>query len=889
MSSPSSLRALLTALGREGQSVRLLLQHPGEPATSPYIAWENVDKAVDMQADQQKNVWFEVQPSKYTSRNGGRSSASDIVALSALYADIDYKDVSATRPGMGNEHTARELIADLSSALGLEPTAIVTSGHGLQPYWRLDGVITDGDLVTSEKLEGLLLRWGLLVQHFATARQGNVDNVFDLPRVLRVPGPDNLKDPTRPVATAIEFSDHGQGFTYEEIDQILDEYEIPREHHVELNTAVVSPHSDWGFAETNCSLSTVILSEIRSSDPGARHQWALKIAALIYGLVRNGCVTKERYDALIAALTERMRWLTENRAPVRPLNDKELRDILQYGLGMAQKWDAKKLSLELRGHDHGAEQSILEMWQQKNAPVTALPSTTQDLAPVAPAVPDQVAAATEHIAPVTDLHSGLPMHAGDMTVVSSWGNLAMVPMMDEDRKERLSAMYQTESGNAEHLAQVFSGSFIHVPGLGWHFWDGHRYVLDEQGRVVEMAKASFVRLYTEAQHEAAQKWFRKSMSRGAITSAISLTESLPSISVSTATLDADPYVLATPDGIIDLRAGTTRPAVAERDFVTKSTHVGADWNMPRPRFDEFILWAMQGDTDMVDYLQRLFGAALIGELRWHIFPIFLGPGANGKTTLLEVFADILGDYALQMPRKFLVASRNETHPTDIARLRGVRLAVASEVPPNATFDEDLVKQLAGEPKLTGRFMNKDYITFMNQGTHFLAANHLPRVEVGGSGFWRRVRKIDFGAIMPIHLQNPQLVRELVAEEGPAILAWAIDGAKEILATGQLRDPQKVINATLMYEQEEDELFRFLSDEVDVIDDRTKGIDRDQLFQLYRRWMYERGMAPLTVMKFNRDMMTRHPLSMKGDPSIFAGIVTKVRVPEFTYLDDERER
>lgn len=901
MSSPSSLRSLLTAIGREGQPVRLLLQHPGEQATSPYIQWDKIDDAVDNQASQGKNVWFEVQPSKYTARLGGRSQAEHIIALSALYADIDFKDVSSTRPGMGGEQSARELIDDLTSALGLEPTAIVTSGHGLQPYWRLDGVTLDGDLMTTEKLAGLLLRWGLLVQHFATARAGNVDNVFDLPRVLRVPGPDNVKDPSHPEGTRVEFSSHGQGFTYEEIDQILDDYEIPREHHVALNTDVVSPHTDWDFAETNCALSSVILSEIRTSEPNARHQWALKIAAIIFGLVRNGCVTKERYDALVAALTERLQWLTAHQAPVRPIADKEIRDILQYGLASAQKWDAKKLDLELRGHDHAVDDMFDQMFAEKQrhlAPVEAdrrpapIDSTWQDgpaTQPVQQPADTHVAELSvdgERIAPVTDLHTGLNVPAGDMVVTSSWGNVVVVPQMAADRRDRLQQMSRTDSGNAEHLAQVFTGAFIHVPGLGWHYWDGRRYVLDEQNRTLEMAKSTLTRLAQEAQHEIAQKWFKKSLNRGPLNAAIALTESLPAISVTANHLDVDPLVLATPDGIVELSDGTLRDADPKRDYVTKSTTVGPDWNLPRPKFDTFILWAMGGDEDMVAYLQRLFGAMLIGELRWHIFPIFLGAGANGKTTLLEVFLRILGDYAAQMPRKFLVGSRGESHPTDIARLRGVRLAVASEVPPNAVFEEDLVKQIAGEPKLTGRFMGQDFITFPNQCTLFLAANHLPRVEVGGSGFWRRVRKIDFGAIMPIQQQNPNLVSEIVAEEGAAVLAWAIDGARQIIASGRLEEPTKVTNSTLNYEQEEDELFRFLTETVEYTDDRGQGVGRDQLYGLYRNWMYERGMTPLTVTKFLRDMTTRNPLAVKGDKDVYAGI--KLIPPTFRYTDEITE-
>ncbi len=69
-------------------------------------------------------------------------------------------------------------------------------------------------------------------------------------------------------------------------------------------------------------------------------------------------------------------------------------------------------------------------------------------------------------------------------------------------------------------------------------------------------------------------------------------------------------------------------------------------------------------------MQRLLGVALIGQLLAHVFPMFIGPGGNGKTTLLSIAHDVLGSYARTMPPKFLVEKRSEQHPTEIANLQG---------------------------------------------------------------------------------------------------------------------------------------------------------------------------------------------------------------------------
>jgi putative DNA primase/helicase len=65
--------------------------------------------------------------------------------------------------------------------------------------------------------------------------------------------------------------------------------------------------------------------------------------------------------------------------------------------------------------------------------------------------------------------------------------------------------------------------------------------------------------------------------------------------------------------------------------------------------------------------------------------------------------------------------------------------------------------------------------------------------------------------VPEDQQIPDLADQLLAAEGPAILAWAARGAAQVLATG-LADPDIVITATREYEVSEDTLASFVQDQ-----------------------------------------------------------------------------
>jgi putative DNA primase/helicase len=151
------------------------------------------------------------------------------------------------------------------------------------------------------------------------------------------------------------------------------------------------------------------------------------------------------------------------------------------------------------------------------------------------------------------------------------------------------------------------------------------------------------------------------------------------------------------------------------------------------------------------------------------------------------------------------------HETEIARLRGARLVVCAEQTSGKRFDESKVKRLTGGDQLTGRFMRGDFFDFPPSHLVSVLSNHLPAVREGGPSFWRRVRRIPFRHVVPEDQRVPDLHDQLLAEEGPAILGWAVRGAVEVLANG-LRDPESVITATREYEISEDTLASFVADE-----------------------------------------------------------------------------
>ena len=246
---------------------------------------------------------------------------------------------------------------------------------------------------------------------------------------------------------------------------------------------------------------------------------------------------------------------------------------------------------------------------------------------------------------------------------------------------------------------------------------------------------------------------------------------------------------------------------------------------------------MAGDADKISYLQRLAGMCLTGDISSRAFPIFHGAGKNGKSVFLNMMIDLLGDYGSTAPPNHLAQKKYESHLTEIASLKGLRMVVASETKSNMELRCDLVKAVTGGGKMTARLMRGDLFTFNITHKTILETQNLPRIYEISDGIWDRVHLLEWGVRIPDDQQDTHLPEKLKAE-GPGILNWMIAGCLAWQSDDNLIQPDCVKLATQYYRDDENPLGDFLR-EVCVIDE-NHYIPTRELRTNYERWSDENG-------------------------------------------------
>ncbi len=416
------------------------------------------------------------------------------------------------------------------------------------------------------------------------------------------------------------------------------------------------------------------------------------------------------------------------------------------------------------------------------------------------------------------------------------------------------------------MAEVFSkhnkDKAIYTVSAGWLYWDEKKWEVSElkvmhlymetAKKVLKNATYEFREAYTklmQAEMDGAKDVIAKAKSEankakqyltfakkmndhGKVSGILKLGKSM--LEIPNDKLDSDPFILNTPKGIVDLKTGKMNEHKPSA-YCTKMTFVS-------PANDNMHLWietldeVTGKDKEFQNFLKYHAGSTLIGRVYEEALLLVYGSGGNGKSTVFNSEAHVLGDYAGKIPAESLT-TRAKNVKVDLAELCGKRYILASETEEGQRLSVSMLKQIASVDDISAE--RKYYAPFSFTPSHstILYTNHLPKVGSNDRGTWRRILVAPFNT----EIKNPKTdyVDELLKKAGGAILQWMIEGAALYIKNGYKFPYSKVVdNAKNVYREENDWIDHFITDHC------VKGLNENvmsrTLYQVYREWSIVNG-------------------------------------------------
>lgn len=403
---------------------------------------------------------------------------------------------------------------------------------------------------------------------------------------------------------------------------------------------------------------------------------------------------------------------------------------------------------------------------------------------------------------------------------------------------------------AYRLADAYEDRILHVHGLGWHSWDGTRWVEDTKGNATRaVLDVLRIALANSLGDQELRGDVRKCESASGVNGVLAIASQLETFAATVDDLDRDPYLLNTPAGTLDLHTLTVRPH-NPADRITKVTRGAYQPDLAGQTWDTFLTRVLP-DTEVREFLRRYVGLALAGTVLEHVLAIMTGTGRNGKGVFYGAVNHALGDYADALEPDLFLA-RDGAHPTGEMDLRGLRWAVVSESDQGRRLAEATVKRLTGGDEIKARRMRQDFVTFQPSHTAALVTNHLPKVSGDDSALWARLRVVPFDVVIPKEERDPHLGEKLQLE-ADAILSWAVAGWAQYQAQG-LAEPEAVVKATDEYHADADAISRFIDSECLV--NPHMFVKVGDLWERWCRWRAEDGAEEISKKAFGQALDTR---------------------------------
>ncbi len=400
----------------------------------------------------------------------------------------------------------------------------------------------------------------------------------------------------------------------------------------------------------------------------------------------------------------------------------------------------------------------------------------------------------------------------------------------------------------------------------------HLLKVEDGGSDFEIKEAKDKLKQAEKNSAALRRHQAYSESAAGRASMVQLAASEPNIAVSTSIFDQRHMLLNVKNGVLDLVSGKMRPH--NRDFYfTKVCQVEYDEDAKCPTWEDCLAQWMQDDAEMIGFLQRLSGYILTGVTREQCMFIFVGEGANGKSTFLNALRTILGPYTTTASAGLLMETRQDkaspSQLAGLASLQGARLVIATETDESGHLSEPQVKVVVGDShdKITAKWMGENFFEFAPTHKVVLQTNYRPSITGTDEGIWRRLMLIDWPTHIAENMRDTGLALKLMAER-KGILAWAVRGCVD-WQKDRLKPPKRVIDAVRQYRNEQDTMGAFLDDHVEFKDGLF--IAKSSLREAYEYWCETLGHVPFKGKRFSAELIKRATqLGVPVDPNARTG-------------------
>ena len=434
----------------------------------------------------------------------------------------------------------------------------------------------------------------------------------------------------------------------------------------------------------------------------------------------------------------------------------------------------------------------------------------------------------------------------------------------------VSAAFRGDLGAVGIFVEAARGKLLYEKTAGnWFYYDATKHlwcadptqshVLELTGKLWDECQAFVERTGDKLPapaRDAIQNWMKKLSSNSGRTGMQRMAQGERTIWTTEEKWDANPYLLHFPNGVYDVETTEFREARPE-DYLTRQTSAFYDPTAKCPLWEKTLLEIFSGRADVIEYFQRAIGYTALGlangAAEQKMFLCFGPMGSNGKNTVMDTIAELLGSYAGTAANDSF--NQSKEIPEDVHNMRQCRMIIASEPDRRSQMNEEMIKALTGNREMRTRQLYENSIVWTPRFCIWMLANHYPRVPNSHSLF-RRFVVFPFMESFSGARKIFGLGKKLVDTEASGILNWVIAGARNWLKDNlEVRVPDVIRNAHKEFLDSTDIIRSFCEECLSVVEDCKAKTEAASVFVTYRRYCEDNGYYALGRNRFYSELLT----------------------------------
>lgn len=300
------------------------------------------------------------------------------------------------------------------------------------------------------------------------------------------------------------------------------------------------------------------------------------------------------------------------------------------------------------------------------------------------------------------------------------------------------------------------------------------------------------------------------------------------------------------------------------DMTTKRMSVIYDPDAKCPRWEQFIAEIMNGDAELITFLQIFLGQMMYGRNEQKAFGIFLGVTTNnGKSTLVEALKDLLGDYAVSVSESVISKGNNNqiNELEQLAKTQGARMVSLPEPRQNLQLNEQVLKSFTGNGSIHVRRLYQEGFDIQPGATLIIDTNYELALRDMSVFHRKSVILFPFNVSFSENQIDTRLFEKLRAESS-GILNWILKGWEMYCAltpnSCQWTLPARMQQVINEYAHDSDIIHRFIEENYQITTNRSDVVPMAELYQRYRTWSLENGDSPRSAKNINPEI--KHKLA-----------------------------